>query len=193
MTKPGISALVAVLCGLTAFAQVPRDPTMGQVTMEGHSLLSSTVMATYHLSGAPGSPNLDVKYVILWRGEPGWMGNGNARTVPGSNGMTRLLVGSHALDVAVDGTMTSATVAGTIVDLRKTNAIFVDRVDRPSAVKVIDTQFVDVQLSKTLRGRDLMRTVFHGLPTLPGFAGCDTASPGTPGDPRCAQLNALPR
>ena len=193
MSKPVIGALVAVLCGLTTFAQEPLDRTMAQVTMEGHSLLSSTVMATYHVSGAPGSPNLAVIYVILWRGEPGWMGNGNSRTVPGPSGTTRRLVGAHVLDVTVDGTMTSASVAGTTVDLRKTNAIFVDHVDRPSAAKVVDTQFVDVQLPKTLRGGELMRTAFRGLPTLRGFAGCDAAPAGTPGSVACAQLNALPR
>ena len=193
MSKPGIGALVALLCGLTAFAQEPRDRTMAQATMEGTSLMSSTVFATYHLSGAPGSPNYTVIYVIFWRGEPGWMGNGNARTVPGSSGMTRLLVGSHVLDVTVDGTMTSASVAGTTVDLRKTNAIFVDRVDHPSATKVVDTQFVDVQLPKILRGRELMPSVFRAIPTLRGFTGCEASTAGTPGGVRCAQWSALPR
>jgi hypothetical protein len=192
MSKPGIGAFVALLCGLTAFAQEPRDRTMAQATMDGTSRVSSTVMATYHLSGAPGSPNYAVTYVILWRGEPGWMGNGNTKTIAASgSGTFRRLVGSHVLDVTVDGA--SATVAGTVVDLRKTNAIFVDRIDRPSATKVVDTRLVDVPLPKTLRSHELTRILFGGLPTLAGFAGCDAPSPGTPDSVACAQLNAVTR
>jgi hypothetical protein len=132
-------------------SQESRDRTSAQVTMDGFARVSPTVMATYLLSGAPGSPNVAVTYVVLWRGEAGWMGNGNSRTVPSSTGTSRRVIGSHVLEVAVDSAMNSATVAGTTVDLRHTNAIFVDGVDRASAAKVVDTQFVGVQPPKTAR------------------------------------------
>lgn len=193
MSKAGLGALVAVLCGLTALAQEPRDPTMAPATMEGMSRVSSTVMATVRLNGAPGSPNYTVTYVILWRGEPGWMGNGSSQAVLGSSGTIKHTVGSHVLEVTLDGTQTSATVARTTIDLRKANVIFVDRADHPSAAHVIDTQFVDVQPPRTLRSPELTRTILRSLPTLPGFAGCEAAPAGTRGGGFCAPVNTSPR
>ena len=194
MRTPVAGAIVAMLCGLIASAQEPRDRTMGHATAEGTRLVSSTVMATYHLNGAVGSPNLAVVYVILWRGKPGWMGNGNSKTVSSSGGGTsKRLVGSHALEVTVDGTMTSATVAGTVVDLRKANAIFVDNVDQPSAAKVVDTRFLDVQPPKTVRGPEMTQMLFGALPTLPSFAGCDPAPAGPRDAALCGQLGSRPR
>lgn len=187
--RAGITALVAVSCSVPGLTQAPPDRTMARVTSDGTALVSPTVMATYLVNGAPGSPTMAVAYVVLWRGEPGWMGNGNSRTVPVAGGTTRRQVGSHVLDVTVDTAMTSATVAGTTVDLRKTNAIFVDGADRASAAKVVNTQFVDVQLPKSARSNELTRTVLDGVPGLAAFAGCESAGAARPGG-YCAQLNA---
>jgi hypothetical protein len=166
---------------------------MARVTMDGTALVSPTVMATYLVNGAPGSPTMTVAYVILWRGEPGWMGNGNSRPVPVAGGTTRRQVGPHVLDVTADAAMTSATVAGTTVDLRKTNAIFVDGADRASAAKVVDTRFIDVQLPKTAQGTELTRRIFDHLTTLAAFADCGSSVAGPPMGGYCMQVNASPR
>ena len=143
-------------------------------------IVSSAVIATWGGAGDAGGGDLSrLRFLVLWRGAPGWMWPGPFGTRGESRGgrpgmLPRVIgqqisVGSITFGLDVDLEIDVAHIGAEEIPLRVSNVILVDQVDRTAGRPVIRKMWV----APDLPAPDRFEVVIQREPELRAFIRCD--------------------
>ena len=169
--------LTAALLGSDAMAQT--EPFREPATLRSQ-FVSPAVIATWGaVGGALGQDRL--RYLVLWRGSPGWVwpgpfgargqmiGGTDERKDPPQSVSQQLFVGKITFGLTVNLRASVVQIEGQEFDLHKSNVFLVDRLDEPDAPRVVRQMWVDPEIP----AGDTFEAVIRREPELRAFIRCE--------------------
>jgi hypothetical protein len=166
--------LVAVALAVVAQSMNPERSALQS------RFVSPDVVATWSF-GAGSAGHDALRFLVLWRGTPGWAGRAGFFGTQGTSVSRfdfaqQILVGPQVFTVAADLRQPQALIDGNEVDLRSSNVFFVDRVDETSTPRALDAIWVEPEVPADVA----VETIIRREPMLRAFLRCESVAQTDP-------------
>lgn len=181
----GAAVVVAIAVTIPGgtLAQAPSGawrPSISNQSGGGSGPLSPSVSATFR-ARTQDSELYRLDFLVLWRGEPGWLLKIQRWSSGGSRREWTSVqqLDGFQLEVQVDLEALSGEIAGTPVDLRTANVFLVDGVGDPAGPVIVDSYFIEAGL-RPGRGVAMLLPILRAVPELRDYLRCDTPAANWP-------------
>ena len=179
-------ASLIVLLTVSSAAQSPapprRLPPPGvTATSSATQPVSSVALASWVTRyGNDGVHALEL--LVVWRGQPGWFLRSGPRSSSaggsGSSFHSTSQFGGVTMSLDFDSATRVAEIQGQRVDLKDSNVVLIDNVDRPDGLSVSGQLHVDPEVALLGGGHPDIDAVFMRSADIVSFLKCDVPLPG---------------